>query len=56
MSRANIVAASSATIGGALGTSTVTPYVESSAGVSQGARTGFSSVIVALMFGLAIAA
>ncbi|MDD4840073.1 MAG: NCS2 family permease [Clostridia bacterium] len=40
--------------GGILGTSTVTTFVESSAGVSAGARTGFSSVIVAGMFLIAM--
>lgn len=44
-----------ATIGGAvLGTSTVTTYVESSAGISEGGRTGFTSLIVALLFTLAL--
>lgn len=41
----------SATIAGAMmGTSTVTTFVESAAGVAIGARTGFASVITALMF------
>ena len=41
----------SATIAGAMmGTSTVTTFVESAAGVAVGARTGFASVITALMF------
>lgn len=41
----------SATIAGAMmGTSTVTTFVESAAGVAIGARTGLASVITALMF------
>ena len=40
--------------GACLGTSTVTTFVESASGISEGARTGFSSVIVAIMFLLAI--
>ncbi len=40
-----------ATAGGAaLGTSTVTSYVESAAGVEQGARTGFASVVTGFCF------
>ena len=40
-----------ATMAGAfLGTSTVTTFVESSAGVSEGGRTGLSSVVTALLF------
>lgn len=38
------------TVGGIVGTSTVTTYVESASGVSAGARTGFSSLIVAGLF------
>ena len=43
-----------ATLGGALlGTSTTTAYIESASGVSDGGRTGFSSVITAALFLLA---
>ena len=35
-------------VGSMLGTSTTTTFVESAAGVADGARTGFSSIIVAL--------
>lgn len=43
------------TIAGAcLGTSTVTTYVESSAGVSEGGRTGLTALTTAAMFGLAL--
>lgn len=41
-------------IGAALGTSTVTSYIESSAGVAAGGRTGLTSVFTAGMFLLAI--
>jgi AGZA family xanthine/uracil permease-like MFS transporter len=40
--------------GAALGTSTVTSYVESSAGVAAGGRTGFSAMVTGLLFLLAI--
>lgn len=40
--------------GACLGTSTVTSYVESSAGVSAGGRTGLTSLTTAVMFILAI--
>jgi AGZA family xanthine/uracil permease-like MFS transporter len=40
--------------GAALGTSTVTAYVESSAGVSAGGRTGLASVVTAGLFLLAL--
>jgi AGZA family xanthine/uracil permease-like MFS transporter len=40
--------------GAALGTSTVTAYVESSTGVAAGARTGLSAVVVAALFLLAL--
>jgi len=40
--------------GACLGTSTVTSYVESSAGVAAGARTGLSSVVTAGFFVLAL--
>ena len=36
--------------GALLGTSTVTTFVESSTGVSEGARTGLSSVVVGVLF------
>ena len=40
-----------ATISGSiLGTSTTTSYVESTAGVAAGARTGFASIVTALLF------
>ena len=42
------------TIGACLGTSTVTAYIESAAGVEQGGRTGLTSVTVAILFLLAL--
>jgi adenine/guanine/hypoxanthine permease len=36
--------------GAALGTSSTTPYIESSAGVAAGGRTGLTAVIVGVMF------
>jgi AGZA family xanthine/uracil permease-like MFS transporter len=42
--------AAGTTIGAALGTSTVTSYVESAAGVSAGGRTGLTAVVVGLCF------
>lgn len=41
------------TAGALLGTSTVTTYVESSAGVAAGARTGLAAVVTGIMFLLA---
>jgi AGZA family xanthine/uracil permease-like MFS transporter len=49
-----LVDSASAAAGGVAGVSSVTTYVESGAGVSEGARTGLSSLVVALLFGLAI--
>jgi AGZA family xanthine/uracil permease-like MFS transporter len=44
----------SASIGGLLGASSVTSYIESAAGVAEGARTGLHSVFVGLFFLAAI--
>ncbi|MFB6134797.1 MAG: NCS2 family permease [Halanaeroarchaeum sp.] len=38
------------TVGGMLGTSTVTTYIESSTGVEEGGRTGMTALVVALLF------
>ena len=38
------------TLGAILGTSTVTTYVESASGVSQGGRTGLTGLVVAILF------
>ncbi|MCW3788860.1 NCS2 family permease [Plebeiibacterium sediminum] len=42
------------TVGAALGTSTVTTYVESASGVAEGGRTGLTSLTVAGMFLIAL--
>jgi AGZA family xanthine/uracil permease-like MFS transporter len=42
------------TIGAVLGTSPVTTYIESAAGVAEGGRTGFTSVVVAALFALSV--
>ncbi|WP_110113903.1 NCS2 family permease [Bacillus sp. CGMCC 1.16541] len=50
-----LLADSTATVAGAiLGTSTTTSYVESTAGVAAGGRTGFTSVVTALFFLIAL--
>lgn len=43
-----------AAIGGFFGCSSVTTYVESASGVGEGGRTGLTSVVVAILFFLAI--
>lgn len=55
MKRANIVDAGATVFGSLMLTSTTTSYVESTVGVSQGAKTGFASVVTGLLFALAIA-
>lgn len=42
------------TIGAIFGTSPVTTFVESTSGIAEGGRTGFASVITALLFVLSI--
>ena len=42
------------TVGAALGTSTVTTYVESASGVAEGGRTGLTSLTTGIMFALAL--
>ncbi len=42
------------TVGACLGTSTVTTFVESAAGVEEGGKTGLTSLTVALMFFLSL--
>lgn len=41
-------------IGAVLGTSTVTTYIESASGISVGGRSGFTAVVVAVLFAIAI--
>ena len=54
MGRAMTADASAGVIGAAFGTSPVTSYVESAAGVSAGGRTGLTAVVVAICFLLAL--
>jgi AGZA family xanthine/uracil permease-like MFS transporter len=54
MGKAMTADAAASVIGAAIGTSPVTSYVESVAGVSAGGRTGLTSVFVALCFMLAL--
>ncbi|MGL4737135.1 MAG: NCS2 family permease [Cellulosilyticaceae bacterium] len=42
------------TVGACLGTSTVSTFVESAAGVAEGGRTGLTAVSTAMMFGVAL--
>ena len=49
-----MVDASGAVVGGLLGTSSVTCYIESATGVNVGARTGLASVVTAVCFLLAL--
>lgn len=42
------------TAGAAMGTTTVTTFVESAAGVSEGGRTGLTAVTTAILFGLSL--
>ena len=49
-----LVDALSTTVAGMFGTSSAGVFIESAAGVEAGARTGFSSVIVAILFLLAL--
>jgi len=44
----------SASLGGLLGASSVTAYIESAAGVADGARTGLHTIVVGVLFLLAI--
>lgn len=50
MQKALYVDSTSSVLGGYLGTSSVTAYIESSAGTSVGGRTGLTSIVTGLMF------
>src|SRR5207237_5547826 len=54
LKRILIVDALGASIGGLTGASSVTAYIESAAGVAEGARTGLHTIFVGLFFLLAI--
>ncbi len=54
MNRAMLADALATTTGAICGTSTVTTFVESSAGVAEGGRTGLSAMVTGLMFFIAM--
>lgn len=54
INRVLAVDSAAAAAGGIAGVSSVTTYVESGAGVSEGARTGLASLVTAALFALAI--
>ena len=54
MEKAMFADAAATTVGAICGTSTVTTFVESSAGVAEGGRTGLSSMFTALFFFIAM--
>jgi AGZA family xanthine/uracil permease-like MFS transporter len=49
-----LVDSGAASLGGAMGCSSVTTYVESGAGIAEGGRTGRTALVVAALFGLAV--
>jgi AGZA family xanthine/uracil permease-like MFS transporter len=49
-----LVDSGAAALGGAMGASSVTSYIESGAGVSEGGRTGLTALVTAGLFALAI--
>ncbi len=54
MDKALMADAVATTVGAFLGTSTVTTYIESGAGISEGGKTGLTSVVTAVLFILAL--
>ncbi len=54
VSRALFSDSAATVVGASLGTSTTTSYVESATGVGAGGRTGFASVVTAILFLLAL--
>jgi AGZA family xanthine/uracil permease-like MFS transporter len=52
--RVLLVDSLAATLGGATGASSVTSYIESGSGVAEGGRTGMTSVVVGLLFLVAL--
>lgn len=49
-----LVDSGAAALGGAMGCSSVTTYVESGAGIAEGGRTGRTALVTAALFGLAV--
>ena len=54
MDKAMMADAIATTVGAVCGTSTVTTFVESSAGVAEGGRTGMSAMVTAVLFFIAM--
>ncbi len=54
LSRIFFADASSTVVGALMGTSTVTSYIESGAGVAAGGRTGITAIVTGLLFVLAL--
>ncbi len=54
LGRLLVLDASASMIGAVLGTSSVTAYIESAAGIQQGGRTGLTALVTALCFALAL--
>ncbi len=54
LDRLLVIDAGASMLGAALGTSTITSYIESAAGIEQGGRTGVTALVTALCFVLAL--
>lgn len=54
MKKAMMADAVATAVGACLGTSTVTTYIESAAGISEGGKTGLTSVVTGILFIVAI--
>ena len=54
MNKALFADATATTVGAVLGTSSVTTYIESSAGIVEGGRTGLAAITTAILFLLGI--
>ncbi|MGW7368839.1 NCS2 family permease [Streptomyces sp. NPDC054841] len=54
LGRVLLIDGAAAVAGGAASASSATSYIESAAGVGEGARTGFASVVTGALFGLAL--
>ncbi|MCL2883413.1 MAG: NCS2 family permease [Coriobacteriia bacterium] len=54
LDRALVADLSATTVGALVGTSNTTVYVESSAGIAEGGRTGLTSLVIAALFALCI--
>lgn len=55
MAKANLVDAIGTIAGASIGSTTVTVFVESNVGISMGAKTGLSTCVTSLLFGVSIA-